>query len=262
VWTVAVLAAVAGRGAAADLNKVERRIGKEPAYASKAPRYALLVLGPGVKDRVWLVKDGDVLYVDRNGNGDLTEPGEKLAARKGGSAEEGYQFEAIELNVGGRKHDLMVVFSPLKKMMYGENAQRSEALALLKKDPETEVMALRLDMTAPHLKPKGQVPVGATGFDLDGPLVPARKPSEAPIIHLGGPLEVTFYQRRPELRRNRATEFMLVVGTRGLGAGTFAAIGCDEAIPTSVRPKCEITFPPAGAGGKAVKKLYELKERC
>ncbi len=30
----------------------------------------------------WLVRDGDTLYVDRNGNGDLTEPGEKVAAEK------------------------------------------------------------------------------------------------------------------------------------------------------------------------------------
>jgi hypothetical protein len=55
---------------------------------------------------------------------------------------------------------------------------------------------------------------------------------------------------------------MLVVGTPGLGAGTFAAVGYDEVIPASTRPKCEIAFPPAKAGGEPVKKLYELKERC
>ncbi len=104
--------------------------------------------------------------------------------------------------------------------------------------------------------------MGVTGFDLGGPLVPAKKPPEAPIIHLGGPLEVTFYERRPELRRNRATEFMLAVGTPGLGAGTFAAVCYDRVIPDSARPKCEITYPPAQPGGKPVKKLYELKERC
>jgi hypothetical protein len=263
IWSVAVLAAVAGRGTAGELNKVERRLGKEPAYASKAPRYGLLVLGPGTKDRVWLVKDGDVLYVDRNGNGDLTEPGEKLAAKKGSSAEEGWQFEADELNVGGKKHyRLAVVFIPLKKMMFGENARRPEAQALLKQEPAAEMVSVRLDMTAPHLKAKGQVMVLAGGFDLAGPLVLARKPSEAPILHLGGPLEITFTERRPALRRNRAMDFMLAVGTPGLGAGTFAGIGYDGVIPDSVRPQCEITYPHARAGGKPVKKLYELKERC
>ncbi len=263
VWSVALLWAVAGSSAAADLGKVERRIGKEPAYAGKAPRYALLLLGPGVKDHVWLVRDGGTLYVDRNGNGDLTEPGEKLAARKGGSAEEGWQFEADELNVGGRKHyRLAVAFIPLKKLMFGDNAQRPEALALLRKDPATEVMVVRLDMTAPHLKARGQVTMLAAGFDLGGLLVPAKKPADAPIIHMGGPLEVNFGNRRPVLRRNRSTDFTLVAGTPGLGAGTFAAIGYDDVIPASVHPKCEITYPPAEAGGKPVKKRFELKERC
>jgi hypothetical protein len=262
VLTVALLAAVAG-SAAADLSKVERRLGKEPAYASKAPRYALLVLGPGVKDCVWLVKDGNVLYVDRNGNGDLTEPGEKLAAKKGGSAEEGYEFGVDELNVGGRKHyRLGVAFIPLKRLLFGETARRPEVLALLKKDPATEVVVVRLEMTAPHLKARGQVTILTAGFDLAGPLVLARKPAEAPIVHLGGPLEITFAERRPVLRRNRSTDFRLTVGTPGLGAGTFAALGYDDVIPDSAHPKCEITYPGAKPGAAPVKKHYELKEHC
>lgn len=60
---------------ATDLAKIDRTIAKEPAYRTKTPKYGLLVFGPEGKDRVWLVHDGDVLYVDRNGNGDLTEPG-------------------------------------------------------------------------------------------------------------------------------------------------------------------------------------------
>src|SRR5262249_33364712 len=54
---------------AADLTKVDRSIAKEPTYQTTTPRYCLLVFGPEAKSRVWLVQDGDVLYVDRNGNG-------------------------------------------------------------------------------------------------------------------------------------------------------------------------------------------------
>ena len=43
------------------------------------PQYCLLAFGPEAKVRVWLVVDGDVLYVDRNGNGDLTEPGKRIS---------------------------------------------------------------------------------------------------------------------------------------------------------------------------------------
>ena len=66
---------------AVDLIKIDRTIAKEPVYQSK-PKYCLLVFGPEAKTRVWLVRDGDLLYVDRNGNGDLTEKGERHTAIK------------------------------------------------------------------------------------------------------------------------------------------------------------------------------------
>jgi hypothetical protein len=61
-----------------DLTKVNRVIAKEPKYKNQ-PRYALLVFGPKADGRAWLVMDGeDVLYIDRNGNGDLTEEGKRV----------------------------------------------------------------------------------------------------------------------------------------------------------------------------------------
>ena len=92
--------------AAADLAKLERTLVKEPGYRSK-PRYCLLVFGQDAKTRVWLVQDGDTLYVDRNGNGDLTEAGEKVAAKanKRRAPEEGvYDFEAGEIAEGPLVH--------------------------------------------------------------------------------------------------------------------------------------------------------------
>src|SRR5215475_2825826 len=65
-------------GELVDLTKVDRVIAKEPKYQNQ-PRYALLVFGPKADRRAWLVMDGeDVLYVDRNGNGDLPEEGERV----------------------------------------------------------------------------------------------------------------------------------------------------------------------------------------
>src|SRR5262249_37812335 len=80
--TLLVIGSTAVTAQGADLTKIDRTIAKEPTYKSN-PKYCLLVFGPEAKMRVWLVLDGDVLYVDRNGNGDLTEEGERLvAARK------------------------------------------------------------------------------------------------------------------------------------------------------------------------------------
>lgn len=104
---VALIALFTPHLRAADLTKIERTIRKEPTYQSKQPRYCLLVFGPEAKFRVWLVLDGKTLYVDRNGNGDLTEDGEKIAAKKGLDifGEDGeYIFDVDAIHEGPRTH--------------------------------------------------------------------------------------------------------------------------------------------------------------
>src|SRR6516162_1517208 len=79
---ITVLLCFAPLARAADLAKIERKIAKEPAYQTKTPKYCLLVFGAEAKSRVWLVQDGDTLYVDRNGNGDLTEDGKRVTLKQ------------------------------------------------------------------------------------------------------------------------------------------------------------------------------------
>ena len=81
LWALALLAIGSAPLPGTDLSKIDRTIGKEPVYKSK-PMYCLLVFGPEANTRVWLVLDGETLYVDRNGNGNLTEDGERLEPRK------------------------------------------------------------------------------------------------------------------------------------------------------------------------------------
>src|SRR5262249_38818786 len=81
------------------------------------PRYCLLVFGPKAEHRVWLVLDGDSLYVDRNGNGDLTEEGKRFAVPKWEELTKPHvaysqekRTRAGDLRVGGLTHtDLVVV---------------------------------------------------------------------------------------------------------------------------------------------------------
>jgi len=90
---------------AADLTKVSRTIDKEPVYKSKSPKYCLVVLGKEAKTKLWLVLDGDALYVDRNCNGDLTEPGERIARRVDDRiADENLQFKCSEIQDGDLRH--------------------------------------------------------------------------------------------------------------------------------------------------------------
>jgi hypothetical protein len=227
--------------AAVDLSKIERRIAKEPAYRSK-PKYCLLVLGPGAKTRVWLVRDGDTLYVDRNGNGDLTEANEKVVAEKrkySSPDDRNYSFAAGELREGGRRH--------LNLSVEVRDGQYDVGL-------EVEVPGHR------GLGAGGRLVQGA-GLDRGGPLQFADRPQEAPIIHFGGPWTVGLY-RQTTLWLERSNDLALVFGTPGLGAGTFAHVGYEGVVPDNLAPRLEIAFPPRKPGGRPVVAGYELKDRC
>jgi hypothetical protein len=79
LWLMLVASSVyADQSGLIDLSMIDRSIAKEPVYQSE-PHYALLVFGPQAAHRSWLVMDGDeLLYFDRNGNGDLSEPEDRI----------------------------------------------------------------------------------------------------------------------------------------------------------------------------------------
>ena len=61
-----------------DSKTIDRTITREPDYHSGAPKYCLVQIGSEAKAPVWLVVDDTTMYVDRNGNGDLTDDGEPV----------------------------------------------------------------------------------------------------------------------------------------------------------------------------------------
>jgi hypothetical protein len=254
--------------ASAGTPKIDRTVGKEPAYRTKAPKYGLLAFGPEGKDRVWLVHDGDTLYADRNGNGDLTEPGEKVVAKKrpGQDAEEeGYSFEVGDVTVGGRTHKgLSVYFTPLKGYSDGTLCKWAGAKAALAKDPQAAVVRIHADVQVPGMKGGGlggRLSFDVGPFDLNGVLCFADKPADAPIIHLGGPLQVTFYGELPSLRVGRGSEMALVVGTPGVGAGTFAMLGYEDTVPETAKPLADVSLPGKG-GAPPLKEKWVIQDRC
>src|SRR5262245_15450859 len=151
---VSALLLTVGSLQAADLSKVDRTIAKEPKYAGK-PGYCLLVFGREAKHRVWLVQDGATLYVDRNGNGDLTEPDEQVAAKQVG--EGGFTFEVGELRVGGRTHKgLAVGLAPLKTFASNPNLMAMPHVAkAVKESPEGMTPIINLDVECELLRGGG-----------------------------------------------------------------------------------------------------------
>jgi hypothetical protein len=253
----------------ADPPKIDRTIKKEPVYRTKNPKYGLLALGREGKDRVWLVLDGDVLYVDRNGNGDLTEPGERIRLdQKPGRdpEEEGYGFEVGEVTVGGRTHKgLGVGFVPLKRYAGGSLGDRSDVKAALAKDPKAIAVAIGMDVEVPGLKGGGvggRVSFTAGPIDLGGVFQFASTPADAPVIRFGGPLQVTFYAEPPAIRVGRESEFVLVVGTPGIGPGTFAMVGYQDTIPETAKPVADLVLPGEKSGVPPVRDKCIIKGRC
>lgn len=197
---------------AADLTKIDRTIAKEPVYASKVPKYCLLVFGPEAKTRVWAVLDGDVLYVDRNANGDLTEPGERLELTKG--TEKFLVPDVTEPD--GRKHTCL------------------------------HVTPVRGDRVHLYVRIDGKHSWWV-GFGGQQPQLAAR-PKDAPIIHFDGPLTLGRFQPRT---RGEAGRDLLSLGTPGLGDGTFAAANV-AMIPKDVKLVADLEFPSKAPGGKPI----------
>jgi hypothetical protein len=263
-----VLLAAGGPACAADLAKIDRTIKKEPKYAGQ-PRYCLLVFGAEAKNRVWLVQDGGTLYVDRNGNGDLSEADDKVTAKKNlpGDSEGWFSFEVGELKVGGKTHKgLVVSVTPLKRFADNSNLMGlPHVAAAVKKHPDEMSGHITIDVECQSLKGGGvgkRVTYMVSLYDTRGVFQLARKPADAPIIHLDGPLQVTFYGNKPTWTAGRAQDTVLCVGTPGNGPGTFAMVKYEGAVPADKHPTIDATFRPKDPDAKPVKELYELKERC
>src|SRR5438105_8094825 len=87
--------------AAVDLRTIGRLILKEPAYRTGQPKYCLAVFGPKAETRVWMVLDGDTLFVDRNENLDLTEAGASVKGQQRPQARSEIAFKAVEVTARG-----------------------------------------------------------------------------------------------------------------------------------------------------------------
>ncbi len=248
-------------GFAADLAKVSRTIAKEPTYKSK-PKYCLLVFGPEAKTKVWLVQDGDTLYVDRNGNGDLTENGKKVAAEKQEGAQEGqYTFKVGDIRDGALVHKGLVT----GVMKIDHMADQDEQVkAFLAKNPKGRGYLVMVEMEMPGWKGTGvggRVQQQTFVDDVKGVLQFADKAQDAPIIHFGGPWQVTLFGAH-QLTIGRETDVVLGVGTPGVGPGSTTYVSYEGVIPDTVFPTLEVTYPPKMPGETPVQERYELKKRC
>lgn len=206
-FTAALLLACATAASAwgVDLTKLDRTINKEPDYQGK-PTYCLLVFGQEAKTRVWLVFDGKTLYVDRNGNGDLTEKGEQASPERPG-AMNWHIGDIVEADGRTRHTDLRARFEQGAWLLFLRTADG------IRQEVGNEFGALQFSETAP----------------------------KAPIVHLAGPLTFLLRsEKRLELIPGKEAHFIAVIGTAGLGKGATAY--CDYKDFETLKMAVEIEF--------------------
>lgn len=216
-----VLASGAVPAGAADLARIERVIHKEPAYQGQ-PKYCLTVFGREARLRVWLVHDGNTLYVDKNGNGDLTDPGEAVAKVNN-------TLSTGDLSDGRTPYGSLTLYT------VGNSAYR---------------LMLRGTQAG------GSLPFWQYAGCGNNRLVFTDRPQDAPILHFCRPMTMQLYEP-PTLRPGAVNAFNIMVGTPGLGQGTFVSINC-RSLPPGVRPTGQMEFPPLDPELPPVRATYDL----
>jgi hypothetical protein len=239
--------------AAVDLAKVDRSIRKEPPYQSKDPSYCLLVFGPDAAVRVWVVLDGDVLHLDRNGNGDLTDPGERIAAREVyRNPEERPDVEVMrqfELSCWQAGDEPVLTCGPEVQWFY--------VLQLVPRADWHDQAWVQLYQE----KPFDLAVTTAAGRGQRAGLRFAASPREAPVLPFDGPRRFALSEKfgRHPFRPGEPCALAAELQAPGLHATvrteTFE-------VPEDVHPVAEIEFPPRRSGEGPIRVRVELKERC
>ncbi len=270
-WLTGLVLAMAAMAHAAepgvDLTTIDRTIRKEPAYEAE-PYYALLVAGQRAEHRVWLVIDGDeVSYLDRNGNGDLTDEGERIDLDR----------EATDkLNVTSSGGVVaMHVFT------LGEVAGSELNFQLWIRDPTYDISkdeSLRdhpefrkahQDMRDLHLRNGSLLRTAVGGVQAQIPLALTLRPEDAQVCHLLGPL--TFALKWGDRQRlepwPKQTVLDVYIGSRNLPPRGWTHDGFDFArlttseVPENLHPVATIEYA-AGPDGKPARQELTLNQRC
>jgi RNA polymerase sigma factor (sigma-70 family) len=212
--------------------KAEYRLKKEPAYQGPV-QYCLLLLGRNAQTRVWLASDGKTMYVDRNGDGDLTQPGEAVPFKP--DEDGGFASLTADRFPGGAG-------GPHTRLH----------IAVRQHDWETN----KGGYWCVRAWVEGRYPMYAFAHKF------AQKPDEAPVIHLGGPLRLGLTElERGRLVRGGGAELTANVSCHYPGVER-AFVDPDEWGATGVHPVAEVRLPARTPGAEPVALRVPLTQHC
>jgi len=231
MMALAIVAAVAlAQATVTDLGKLRTAPAKELTYGDVRPKYCLLVFGQEAEVRMWLVAAGAVAYLDRNANGDLTEAEESVAETRGF-----FQFQKVIVD-----------------------AERTVVVNVaLARSPDAE------DRVSTDLPAGGGTikMIQTTVDDASGGLKFGSSPDSAPVVHFNGPLRMAARTGTMHRRGDNDASFAVMIGTAGLGSGSFAAMACARVLE-NVHPRVTIDLSSAGSRIGGSPQLVPLMDRC
>jgi hypothetical protein len=194
----------------------------------------LLALGPKAETRIWLVLDGDLYYIDRNGNGDLTEANERVPI----------EHKIKETDDDGQTYFTTPLFE--EEVTDRQGRRRLE---------------VRFEHSADYREAGCIVVVREGKLPRICTAVLADRPQQAEVLYLDGPLSLRLEEvdGPPLVRGKEPKDLCVCIGTFGPNA---AALIQNKAVPAEAHPLAEIQFPSKQPGGKPINVRVVLDRRC
>ncbi len=225
-----------------DFAKVDRTIGKLPKLSAQRPLYGLLLFGLNGQHRVWAVLDKtkaeseqyDVLYLDRNADGDLTAEDERIVAAK-------------ESTYAGKKATCFEV-----------GDFRDPASGAVHKEFKVTSAA---DSVRIKVKWRGdKVTMGVFGPEHETYQHFAESPRQAPILVPGYDRPFQFQHWMCDtLKRGQKNDFKVFMGNRGDRVGTFLCVD-QRFLEESEHVQATLVY--TDTAGKQQSYRAKLMERC
>ncbi|MBX3444633.1 MAG: hypothetical protein KF774_19700 [Planctomyces sp.] len=214
----------------------DRSIVREPVYES-APKYALLVFGPRGEDRIWIVEDGRTLYIDRDGNGDLTDDGPPIRPE-----------DERRIGIGGSAASFDFHYPAEHIRSHGGSPHGDFKLRRWNYDGGEDQYGLSLTVN------------GTTPFYAGWNAFFATDRESAPVIHFALPLHPRPLRNKELIIGSNPGRFSVAFCRNGEGEGAVSRLSI-EALDPSVTPTATIEWPvPPGAGPLTT--THSLNERC
>ncbi len=234
-------AAVSREPTPINFAKVDRTLPKLPQLVAPVPLYGLLLFGAHAEKRVWVVLDKsdakadayDVLYVDKDADGDLTGAGEKITSEavvKGGAATQRFLLAELKDPGTGAVHT-DVSFAWTEKRFSFRMKWRGQKTTMGMYGPDSDTYG-QLGTTPAN------APIAVPGWD---------RPFEFERWYGG------------ELTRGADTEFKVFIGNRGSGTGLFTCVD-DKFLPATEHPLATLCYETKGGERREV--TTSLLERC